>query len=209
MSREVATLKNSLEQYSSLEAENESLNNEVSELKNEIRLLDDNKQTTNDSEDNPEPINTSKNINDKVSIFNLDTFKGDGGWSNATSEYYYTDTYNNVYQNAYYASHYANTKDEGSRIVTYLLDKKYSICEGQIAWSKASKNLDGSAWIEFYSGDTCIYTTDSITADSRVLSFSFSVEGIEKLTIVKSGSRSSTIAVNKAYIVYPYLNLIE
>ncbi len=83
-------------------------------------------------------------------------------------------------------------------------DCKYHSCEGQIAWSKFSKNNEGTAWIEFYSGDECIYTTEPITSDSRVLDFSFNVEGIEKLTIVRKAT-----GFNSIYIIYPYLNLVK
>lgn len=91
---------------------------------------------------------------------------------------------------------------------TYLLDNKYSVCEGQIAWSKLSKDFDGTAWIEFYSGDECIYTTDIITADSRAFSFNFNVDGVEKLTIVRKGTQNG-YQNSSLYIIYPYLNLVE
>lgn len=208
LSREVTTLKNSMEQYFPLETENESLKEEISELKKEIQLL-----ATGDTQGyTKEDLDFKSFSNDnlkKVSIFDLDTFKGNNSWCKATHKYQYTDTYDNEYPNAYFDSHYATTKEDDYKAPTYLLDKKYVICEGQITWSKESKNLDGSAWIEFYSDDNLIYTTEPITADSRVLTFSFSVEGIEKLTIVKTGSRNENIVYDRAYIIYPYLNLVE
>lgn len=199
-------LESKLLQYDLLVEENSSLKNEISNLKNEIQLIDNDNQTENIEPDNLE--NTLSHSKKKVSIFDLETFKGDGNWFSllytAFSEEDFSDTYGNRYLNAYIGYHCATDKSASST-PTYLLDKKYNICEGQIAWSKMYKDYEGSAWIEFYSGDECIYTTEPITADSRVLTFSFSVADIEKLTIVRNGTSSS----NEVEIIYPYLNLTE
>lgn len=203
----LSALESELTQYDLLVEENSSLETEISELKRELKSLKKN-ETKESTEDNNEEDIISNKSNKKVSIFDLDTFKGKTGWERATYVLEYTDTYDNQYPNAYIASHYATTKEDGYYVPIYLLDNKYSLCEGQIAWSKSSKNLDGSSWIEFYSDNELIYATDPITADSRVLTFSFSVEGVEKLTILRNGTRSDYIAYDTAYMVYPYLNLI-
>lgn len=203
---QLGTLESKLSQYYLLVEENNSLNDEISNLKDEIESMNTGSKKEPTDSTNSE-IASSNNIK-TVSIFDLDTFKGNGHWYDLSymtfSEEDFMDTYGNEYLNAHIGYHCATDK-YASMTPIYLLDKKYSICEGQIAWSKVYKNHEGSAWIEFYSGDTCIYTTDPITAESRLLAFSFSVEGIEKLTIVRNGTSSS----NAVEIIYPYLNLIE
>lgn len=201
---QLGALESKFSQYDLLVEENSSLKKEISELQDQLQKLS--------------PVNTGNDLGSKetlanesvkkVSIFDLDTFKGKGRWYDLSymtfSEEDFMDTYGNEYLNAHIGYHGATDK-YASLTPIYLLDKKYSMCEGQIAWSKVYKNHEGSAWIEFYSGDTCIYTTDPITADSRLLTFSFDVTDIEKLTIVKNGSSST----NSVEIIYPYLNLIE
>ena len=153
--------------------------------------------------------NTSYDSHDKkVSIFDLETFKGEGGWHKSTDDIDYTDTYDNEYPTSYWGKHYAISENIKNSMPIYLLDNKYSICEGQMAWSKGSKNIEGSAWLEFYSGDECIYTTEPISADSKILDFNFSVEGVEKLTIVRNATKDMN-DWDTIHIVYPYLNIIE
>ena len=181
------------EQIASLEKENVSLTSEIEKLRTVTGIIP-----------TPTPkISTGK----KVSIFDLDTFQGNGNWQVATADYWYTDTYENEYISAHYASHKYTEKDDKSRVPTYLLDYKYLICEGEIAWPKYCKNYTGSAWIDFYSGDELIYSTEPITATDRAISFSFSVEGLETLTIVRNSTRSGSS--NTGYLIYPYFNLIE
>lgn len=194
-----------LEKNSQLNNQIVELNNQIVELNNQIVELNNQIQLINTTVDNQEKEivnNPNVNINNvrKVSIFDLETFKGNGYWFNSSSKGYLTDTYDNEYLSIHYASHSPSINIEESPI--YLLDKNFILCEGQIAWPKNEKNTDGSAWIEFYSGENCIYTTEAITADSRVLTFQFSVEGIEKLTIVRKATRGTKI-------IYPYLNLIR
>lgn len=203
------SLQGQIDQYSNLVDENNILKEQITSLEEESFSLQNRIKELEGSTDNNNPTSASEtSIGKKVSIFDLDTFKGDGYWFDLSymtfSEEDFIDTYENEYLNACIGYH-GVTDRYASFTPTYLLDKKYSICEGQITWSKSYKNHEGSAWIEFYSGDTCIYTTDSITADSRLLTFSFSVENIEKLTIVRNGTSSS----NAVKIIYPYLNLIE
>ena len=208
LSIEVDTLKNSMEQYASLADENALLKSQISTFETEIESLKE-LDTQKITEESNAPADTTSNSNrKKVSIFDLDTFKGNGYWYDLSyltfSEEDFVDTYDNKYLNAHIGYHSATDKSRPFT-PTYLLDKKYNTCEGEIAWSKVYKDHEGSAWIEFYSGDECLYTTEAITADSRLLSFSFSVEGIEKLTIVRNGTSSS----NAVEIIYPYLNLVE
>ncbi len=180
-------------QILSVTEENESLKSELLSLKN--------------SKD-PDIIESTNKSNKKVSIFDLKTFKGEGGWHKSTDDIDYTDTYDNEYVTSYWGKHYAISENIKTSLPIYLLDNKYSVCEGQMAWSKGSKNIEGSAWLEFYSGDECIYTTEPISADSKILDFSFSVEGVEKLTIVRNATKDMN-DWDTIHIVYPYLNLVE
>lgn len=200
------SLKEQITQYSNLEIENKTLMDQITSLEeenvsltNEIEEL----RTVTGIAPTPTPkISTGK----KVSIFDLDTFQGEGQWLAATKNNMYTDTYENEYISAHYASHKSTEKDDKNRVPTYLLDYKYLVCEGKIAWPKYCKNYTGSAWIDFYSGDELIYSTEPITATDRAISFSFSVEGLETLTIVRNSTRSSNS--NTGYLIYPYLNLV-
>ncbi len=119
-----------------------------------------------------------------------------------------TDTNGITYIGARYTPHYALTLNDTNYICTYALTNNYSICEGQIVWSQHSKNIEGSAWIDFYQGNELVYRTDEINNSGNVVSFSFSVKDLAELTIVKN----STISHERnysAYIIYPYLNFVE
>ena len=159
---------------------NESLQNKVS---------NDNQHSEN--------IDMSAPEIEKVSIFDLDTFQGNSHW---ISQEELIDTYGNEYPNGYYTFHRTERDDNP----TYLLDYKYSKCEGKIAWSKDDKNISGRCWIDFYDGDTLIYSTDPISASDRPLSFEFSVENVETLEIVCNSSCS----YGSVTIIYEYLDLI-
>lgn len=211
LSSELNSLKSNLDQYTSIVTENDTLKAEIFELQNELRLL--NNSIENNSINNQTYETTSdsdtiyNNTGKKVSIFNLETFRGNGKWSIPSFDNEYTDTYGNEYPKAHIANHYSTSKDNLSLVSTYLLNGQYSLCEGQIAWAKIDKNASGSVWIDFYSGDTLIYSTDRISATDKIITFSFSVEGIETFTIVKNSNRVSTAGGVK--IIYPYLNLVE
>lgn len=193
----INSLNDELSKIVSLSDEYELLKQENEKLKSQINSLGDNTPV----------LETNNNSEAKISIFDLDTFKGTPYWSDRS--YYdsicYIDTYDNDYLTAYIGHHRSATRNSEDAF-TYLLDKKYSICEGEIAWSKADKNSEEKAWIEFYSGDELLYKTDVITSDSRVLSFQFSVDDVEKLTIVRNGTCNQ---YNSVMIIYPYLNLIK
>lgn len=223
LSEEINTLKNTVEEYTSstdennlslneknesLLAENESLKDEINQLKNELENMKSSSNNSDSLQNNtlPESNMPSEETGKRVSVFNLDTFKGKTSWYNHS--YYtnidvFTDTYGNEYLTAYVGLHSGRDLDY-SYNPTYLLDNKYSTCEGEIAWSKSDKNSKETAWIEFYSGNELIYTTEKITVDSRPLPFSFSVKGIEKLTIVTNATGSKT-----AWVVYPYLDFVQ
>lgn len=192
--------KEKLEQYSSIEEENNQLKRQLFELQNsnEVFQKDEENKTQGDSD---------SSLGKTISIFTLDTFQGEGRWEIPTIETYYTDTYGNVYLPSYIGSHFSNEKDNLYCVPTYLLDNKYSICEGKIAWPKSNKNSSGSCWIDFYSGDVLVYSTEPITATDKPKEFSFSVEGLETLTIVRNSTRSTM--QDYVYIIYDYLNLIE
>jgi len=194
--------------------ENTQLQSKLVNLENELVQLKNETAEYNQNYDNQNVgANNDKTDNDKtVSIFTLETFQGSEFWWNksntANSKNFYSDnfidTYGNEYSSANLAEHYhLNKKDKYAS--TYLLDYNYSKCEGKIAWPKSDKNEEGSAWIEFYSGDELFYQTEPITASDRALSFEFSVEGVEKLTVVKKATRDANIV----YIIYPYFNLVK
>lgn len=220
LSEEISTLKKTVEKYSlskdennsSLDKENkllleenESLTSELNKLQNEIENmtnnLDSQKSTTPHSSDTI-PDETGN----KVSVFTLDTFKGNPGWLNIsyyTDKIVFTDTYDTEHLTSYIGHHFG--KDINSTYnPTYLLDKKYSSCEGEIAWSKSDKNSKETAWIEFYSGDELIYITEKITVDSRPLAFSFSVDDVEKITILRNATGGSS-----SWIIYTYLDFVK
>lgn len=201
--------------YDQLQKDNNNLQNaiiqsqnEINNLQNEIEklteLINNSEATTEETSNNKSDILDNKSTTKKVSIFNMDTFKGIMYWKEPTSIKALTDTYDNEYITARLGQH-EYTK-ESKNVPIYLLDNKYSFCEGQIAWPKSNKNSQDSAWIEFYSGDELIYVTDSITAEDRAISFEFSVKGIEKLTIVESSTRRQSPYVN---LIYSYFNLVE
>ena len=190
------------------------LNQEIASLKEEIENLN---QQIEESEGNGEPQEPQEppeppeSTISKVSIFDLDTFRGESYWYDNSdySSSYFVDTYDNSHEMAYLTFHKAIDKDDKDNPV-YLLNKEYSFCEGQIAWSKKFKNSEDSIWIEFYSiidsEETLLYRTEpSITADNRPLDFSFSVVGVEKMKIVTNGTNPySSVA-----IIYQYLNLVK
>lgn len=223
LSEEIDTLKNMIaedaytpvaennsllyEENRSLSVENESLKEEIVQLQKEVENA---KVDLTIQQDNTlvEPEGASEETEKIVSIFNLDTIKGTPYWRNHsyyTDKDIFTDTYGNEYLTAY-IGHHTGSDINSSVTPTYLLDNKYSLCRGEIAWSKKDKNSTATAWIEFYSGDQLIYITEKITVDSRPFSFSFSVEGVEKLTIVRNATNSNTV---NSWIIYPYLELVE
>lgn len=176
----------------SLEEEYKNLNQQIGELESGIDQPE--------SPQKPEPSEESEPIISKVSIFDLDTFQ---------SSSYFIDTYDNSHEMAKITFHRAIDKNDDNNPI-YLLDKKYSLCEGQIAWSKEYKNSKNSAWIEFYAidedCDRFLYKTEpSITADHRALDFSFSVVGVEKMKIVANGT-DDLVGVP---IIYQHLDLIK
>lgn len=198
----VNDLESDLSQYDLLVEENISLKDEVLDLKEQLRTLSN---TSIGSDSNSEEILPSES-GKKVSIFDLDTFKGEQYWFDRSynfSDYDFIDTYGNEYLTARVTYH-GTTDIANSSCPIYLLDNKYSLCQGQIAWPKSYKNYDGSVWIDFYSDNKLIYSTEPITSDSRVETFEFSIENIEKLTVVTNGSTNTGIL-----IIYPYFNLIE
>jgi len=202
-------LKNEMLKYSALEAKCDSLVEENEKLKESISFLQSNameeEYISTQGSDLDNDISSEEGPH-SVSIFDMDTFKGIAGWYDAShatlTSKDFIDTYGNEYLGARIGSHGITKKDSKTTRV-YLLDGKYSTCEGEFAWSKSCKDRSGSIWIEFYSGDELIYKTEEITADDRALKFSFSVEGIEKLTIVRTAN------VNSVKAIYAYLNLIE
>lgn len=85
------------------------------------------------------PIYDDSSNNDIISIFTLETFQGLSYWM--PIEEIAVDTYGNEYSFAFQCPHgRVKTKNEFSPI--YLLDYKYSKCEGEIAWLKTEKNDD-------------------------------------------------------------------
>lgn len=195
-----------------------NLNQEIVSLKEEIENLNQQIAELEENGDQPEPPPNQEQPEEpestvsKVSIFDLDTFKNNPYWFDVSytsfSKEDLIDTYGEKHDGAHFGGHGATDKNSIHPI--YLLDKKYYLCEGEIAWSKSEKNSEDSAWIEFYSisndgtTENLIYSTDPITAYSRPLYFSFSVENVEKMKIVRNSNSSRA-----AYVIYDYLDLIR
>lgn len=118
-----------------LKTDNEKLQNENKTLKEENQKLIDKIN---------ELINNVDNSADQVSVFTLETFTGRGGWrNNAYSQSSFTDTYGNEYPLAYEALHIWEGGSTYNSPPVYLLDKKYSKCQGQLAWPKEQKDKEG------------------------------------------------------------------
>lgn len=208
---ENTSLKNQLSQYSSLEEKNKELQERNNLLEAENNNLQNRLEQylieIENGKIEPTAVPTSTpTISTKTSIFELSTFKGYSNWYNRSdkADSYYTDTYGEKYPSAHLGLHSSNNENKFRNNPTYLLDNKYSTCTGHIAWPKAEKNASGSAWIDFYSGKTLIYSSPIITADSRLTEFSFDVSGIEKLTVVLNGNGYFSV-----YIIYQDFDLIE
>lgn len=203
---EIKSLKDQLVQYSDLADKNEDLKKQIISLEDENSLLhskiEELEKITSGDDITPTP--TPTHSGEKISIFGLTTFRGYDRWYSRSdkSDSYFIDTYDNEYPNAHLGKHYSLDENDLDSEPTYLLDKKYSICTGRIAWSKEYKNYSGSAWIDFYSDKTLIYSSPIITADSRLTEFSFDVSGVEKLTIALNGTAG-------VHIIYPEFDLIE
>lgn len=199
-------LQGQLDQYSGLADENKALKEQITSLEEENSLLhskiEELEKITSGVDITPTP--TPTHSGNKTSIFGLTTFKGYSNWENRSdkSDSYFIDTYDNEYANAHLGFHSSNHERDFSSNPTYLLDYKYSICTGHMAWSKKEKNTSGSAWIDFYSGETLIYSSPIITADNRLTEFSCDISEVEKLTIVLNGTTG-------VYIIYPEFDLIE
>lgn len=186
---------------SQLQKENDNLQKGIENLKTENKALEDENQKLKDKID--ELINGVDDSIEQVSIFTLETFSGRGGWRNSTySQSSFTDTYGNAYQSAYEALHIWEGSSTYNSPPVYLLDRKYSKCQGQLAWPKEQKDKEGRIWIEFYGDDELLYTTEKISADDRVFAFEFDVSNVEKLKIYRRAS------VPSVYAIYPYLNLV-
>lgn len=199
------SLRDQLAQHSDLENENKDLEKQVTSLKDENSSLQneiDTLKRTNDLTPAPSSMPTGK----KVSIFDLDTFQGNECWQIPNNEEYYTDTYGNQYLTSHIGLHHKQNR-ESYYVPTYLLDNMYSICEGKIAWAKKDKNEKHSIWIEFYSGEELIFSTEPMVPTDRPIEFEFSVEGKETLTIILN-STINTVNDN-IHIIYEYLNLVE
>lgn len=198
------SLKNQLNEYANLVDENNNLKSELKNIQNEIEQLREHAK----NQGNVEEKDINESSGKKISIFNLPISKGDTEWRVPFSDDLGTGTDGVMYPGSRWAIHCATSKDNTKYTFTYSLDKKYSTCEGGIVWSSYSKNVEGSAWIEFYSGDELIYTTDAINANSEPFYFNFKVQNVDRLTIVRNSTTSHT-SYYQAYIIYPYLNLIE
>ncbi len=193
--------------YQNIQASYNELNSKYENLLSENASLKEEGAAGNVTESSDSADISYESIGSKISVFTMDVFQNKSFWFTAggsTSEIAkITDTYGNEYPKAHFAIHGTKEKGEATNPI-YLLDCKYARCEGQIAWSKWSMNEKGSAWIDFYSGDELIFSTDAITAVDEAISFEFDVSDVKTLEIVCNGSTN-----RGKYIVYPYLNLVK
>lgn len=189
------------EDLSKLEGKNEVEEKTINNLKEQIQVLE---EETNNLKDEVKLLNK-----EKISIFDLEAINSDQeywfNYSSGHSSECFTDIHGKNYLTAHMSFHHGTDKKDVLN-PSYLLDNKYSLCEGQIVWSAVNGDSKETAWIQFYSGDKLLYTTDPITVDSEPEDFTFSVEGVKELKIVKNGTEPS---YGRLVIIYPYLNLIE
>lgn len=200
---EISNLQNELEkiktEYSEIVTENNQLQNEIEQYQNEIKEL---QSKPNEYIEKYETI--QEDNFEMVSIFTFETFKGKDGWHDSKySQSSFTDTYGNTYPSAYEASHIWEESHTYNSPPVYLLDGKYSKCQGQFAWPKEKKDKKGRIWIEFYGDDELLYKTEKISADDRAFTFEFDVSNVQKLKICRRAS------IPSIYAIYPYLNLIH
>lgn len=214
-------LKESLQQSAILEEENNSMKDQIEQLKHELQVSQDNSdgQENNDIDErnlsvadnlgeSDEGVSSTDSSGQKTSIFDLDVFK------EKVPSYGYSeinlgiddidnniDTFGRKYSTGRLCFH--STRPTEEMIPTYVLNQEYKICEGQIAWLKRYKNRSGTVWIEFYEGDSLIYQTEPIEALNGEKSFEFSVEGCDELTVVAKASSTNI------YMIYPYFNLVK
>lgn len=192
-------IKEITSQLASIQNDNDQLKNEVSQYQNEIKEL---QSKPNEYIEKYETI--QEDNFEMVSIFTFETFKGKDGWHDSKySQSSFTDTYGNTYPSAYEASHIWEESHTYNSPPVYLLDGKYSKCQGQFAWPKEKKDKKGRIWIEFYGDDELLYKTEKISADDRAFTFEFDVSNVQKLKICRRAS------IPSIYAIYPYLNLIH
>lgn len=200
---EINNLQNELEKIKTENLEvatkNDQLQNEIAQCQNKIKELQ------SELDRYIEKYGTIQDDNfETVSIFTLETFKGKDGWRDSKySQSSFTDTYGNTYQSAYEALHIWEESHTYDNPPVYLLDRKYSKCQGQFAWTKEKKDKKGRIWIEFYGDDKLLYKTEEISADDRAFTFEFDVSNVEKLKICRRAS------IPSIYAIYPYLNLVN
>lgn len=171
-----------------LKKQNENFEQEINRLNEEI-----------------ESLNVSK-----ISIFDLDAMdSNEKYWFDHSDDFpisCFTDVANHEHIATHIGFHYETNKQEITN-PTYQLNGEYSICEGQIVWSIANDDPAAKAWIEFYSSDTLIHTTESLDAENNPdTKFIFSVKGVNELKIVKNGTEPY---YGRLAIIYPYLDLIK
>lgn len=189
------------EEYSKLEEQSEIEKQTINNLKEQNKIWE---EEINNLKEEIKTLGIHK-----ISIFDLEATNSDErNWFNYSDGYSsecFVDKDGNEYLTAHMSFHHGTDKRDILN-PTYLLDNEYSLCEGQIVWSLVNEDSKEKAWIEFYSGDTLLYTTKAITADSEPVDFTFSIEGVKELKIVKNGTEPS---YGRLTIIYPYLNLIE
>lgn len=94
------------------------------------------------------------------------------------------DNYNNEYSSGYYL--YAG--ESGSIIARYRLGGKYTKLSGKVAY-EYPQNTGRWGTIRFYDdNDNLLFETNRMDIDSQPQEFSFSVEGVQNLTIRTNGS---------------------
>lgn len=205
--------------YEEVKLDNLALAKQVKELQEECKYLreqyiileqnitDLQNEIENFNTESPQTIETSKSIFDLEPIKN-DMNSNDKYWFNHSDGYSpecFVDEDGVEYYTAYMGFHYGTDKKDILN-PTYQLNNNFSVCKGEIIWSKTNENSKAKAWIEFYSGDTLIYTTDPVDKDNKSAKFDFSVEGVYQLKIVKNGTESQ---YGNLTVIYPYLNLIK
>ncbi|MDD3217699.1 MAG: NPCBM/NEW2 domain-containing protein [Lachnospiraceae bacterium] len=123
-----------------------------------------------------------------VNLYELSTIKDDVKISEKGDV---TDNYGNVYQTATKVQCYVDHKAYS----TYSLDGSYLKLKGTIALPEERKNDDNTKWLEVYSGNTLLYTSDSLTAGTPPISFEVDISGVTELTLYYCSSTGSLVSM--------------
>jgi len=186
------------EEYLALKEENNKLHNEIKDLNTEVTQLSIAKENTNEMQ----PI-------DNKSVFDLPAINSkEKYWFDHSDQYppeCFIDTDGLEHYTGTICFHYGSNKNNILN-PTYQLDDAYSECVGEMVCSSVNGDSQEKAWLEFYSGDQFLGSTDPIDINSGSKPFTIDIKGVKELTIVRNGTESD---YGYFTIIYDYLNLVK